>query len=417
MSLTVHLHGSRIGTLRQGTGTDYAFEYTPGVVADAGEGTVVLSHSLPVREEPYGAIETRTFFEGLLPEGSRRDELARELRIDSNDTYALLGAIGRDCAGAIVIAPDETDPGLASGEIEWLSDEELAGLVDELPRRPLGIKRKGRKLRLSLAGVQRKLVLIRSGSGRFGLPTADTPSTHLIKPEYEHEYPALAHNEMFCMSVARCVGLPTAETELVRIGGRSCLVSRRFDRSSDESGTVRLHQEDLCQALAVPSNLKYQSELGPGFRGFRVLLEEIGRGADVERMVRAAVLNFVLGNSDAHGKNFAILFAELGRELAPLYDIVSTAVYDLDEEMAMAVGDNFEPESVRLSDWLDMSADCDLAASPFLALVRRTAAEVRECARSVAALARAQGWHMPLIDQILAVAERRSSLIESELGQ
>lgn len=416
MSLAVHLYGGRVGTLRPGTGTDYTFEYTAAIVEDAGKGAVVISHSLPVREEPYGAIETRTFFEGLLPESSRRDELARELRIDSNDTYALLGAIGRDCAGAIVIVPDESDPTLSGGEIEWLGDEDLAALVDELPRRPLGIERRGRKLRLSLAGVQRKLVLVRSGSGRFGLPTADTPSTHLIKPEYENEYPALAHNEMFCMSVARCAGLPVAETELLTIGGRSCLVSRRFDRSSDGHGTIRLHQEDLCQALAVPSNLKYQSEVGPGFRQFRALLGDIGRGADVEKMVRAAVLNFVVGNSDAHGKNFAILFAELGRELAPLYDIVSTAVYELEDEMAMAIGDNFDPESVRLLDWFDMSADCDLAASSFLALVRRAAAEVRECTRSVAALARAEGWHDPIIDQIVSVAERRSSLIESELA-
>jgi serine/threonine-protein kinase HipA len=416
MSLAVHLYGDRVGTLRQGAATDYSFEYTPEVVARAGAGAVVLSHSLPARDEPYGAIETRTFFEGLLPEGSRRDELARELRIDAHDTYALLGAIGRDCAGAIVIVPEETDPTFTAGEIEWLGDEDLAALVEELPRRPLGIERRGRKLRLSLAGVQRKLVLVRSGSGRFGLPTADTPSAHLIKPEYEHEYPGLAHNEMLCMSVARCAGLPAAESELVSIGGRACLVSRRFDRSSDGSGTVRLHQEDLCQALSVPSNLKYQSEVGPGFRQLRILLEEIGRGADVERLVRAAVLNFVLGNSDAHGKNFAILFAELGRELAPLYDIVSTAVYDLDEEMAMSIGDNFDPESVRLADWLEMSADCDLAPAPFLSLVRRTAVEVRECAGSVASLARAEGWHVPLIDEILAVAERRSGRIAAELA-
>jgi serine/threonine-protein kinase HipA len=415
MSLAVHLHGARIGTLGQSTGTDYTFEYTPQVVAEAGQGAIVLSHSLPVREESYGAIETRTFFEGLLPEHSRRDELARELRLDSNDSYALLAAIGRDCAGAIVVVPDEDGPNLSDGPVEWLADGELSDLVDELPRRPLGISRRGQKMRLSLAGVQRKLVLVRSGSGRFGVPTADTPSTHLIKPEYEHEYPNLAHNEMFCMSVARCLGLPAAETELISIGERPCLVSRRFDRSTEGSETVRLHQEDLCQALAVPSNLKYQSQLGPGFARFRGLLGEIGRGADVRTMVRAAVMNFVLGNSDAHGKNFAILFAEMGRELAPLYDVVSTAVYPLDDEMAMAIGDNFDPESVALTDWLDMSNDCDLAPAPFFSLVRDTAADVEECARSVAGLAQAEKWHVPLIDQIVAVAERRAARIASEL--
>lgn len=415
MSLAIHLRGVRIGTLTRGPGTDYTFGYTPQVVAEAGEGAIVLSHSLPVREEPYDAIETRTFFEGLLPEHSRRDELAREFRLDANDSYALLATIGRDCAGAVVIVPDEEDPSLDDGPVEWLADEELAQLVDELPRRPLGMSRRGQKMRLSLAGVQRKLVLVRSGSGGFGVPTADAPSTHLIKPEYEHEYPGLAHNEMFCMSVARCLGLPAAETTLISIGERPCLVSRRFDRGSEGSETVRLHQEDLCQALAVPSNLKYESDLGPGFGRIRDLLGEIGRGADVRTMVRAAVMNFVLGNSDAHGKNFAILFAEMGRELAPLYDVVSTAVYELDDEMAMAIGDNFDPESVSMADWLDMSSDCDLAPKPFFSLVRDTAADVEACARGVAALARADKWHVPLIDQIVAVAERRAGRIASEL--
>ncbi|HWM53878.1 MAG TPA: type II toxin-antitoxin system HipA family toxin [Solirubrobacterales bacterium] len=415
MSLDVHLRGGRVGTLEPGSATDYSFSYAPEVVAAAGEGTVVLSHSLPVREEAFDAIPTRTFFEGLLPESARRDEIARELRIDSNDTYRLLAEIGRDCAGAIVILPSGESLEPRDGSVEWLSDEELATMIEDLPKRPLGVRRQG-KMRLSLAGVQRKLTLIRSGSGAFGLPEADAPSTHLIKPQYDSEYPDLAYNEMFCMRVAGCLGLSAAETSLEAIGGRPCLISRRFDRSTDGTGTVRLHQEDLCQALGVPGNLKYERSLGPGFRRFRELLQEIGRGPDVQAMVRAAVLNFVLGNSDAHGKNFAILFAELGRQLAPLYDIVSTAVYDdLEEELAMAIGENYEPESVRLADWMDMGADCDLASDRFLKLVRETAIEVRECAESAAAAARAERWHRPVLDQIVEVAKRRSALVESEI--
>ena len=166
----------------------------------------------------------------------------------------------------------------------------------------------------------------------------------------------------------------------------------------------------------MPANLKYERNLGPGFRRFGELLRDVGRGADIGTMVRIAVLNFVLGNSDAHGKNFAILFAEFGRQLAPLYDVVSTAVHDeVDDEMAMAIGGNFDPESVRFEDWLDMSADCDLAAGGFLALVRATAVEVRECARSVATLARAEGWHVGVVDEIVAVADRRCGLVEAQI--
>ena len=107
----------------------------------------------------------------------------------------------------------------------------------------------------------------------------------------------------------------------------------------------------------------------------------------------------MLGNSDAHGKNFAILFAELGRQLAPLYDLVSTAIYGFESAMAMSVGDSFEPEQVNLTDWVDMSHDCDLGVDPFLAMVREMAARVRGCAEGVAQLSRAEGWHVSVIDE------------------
>lgn len=416
MSLDVYLHGQRVGGLERGTGTDYHFAYATETVSEAGEGAIVLSNSLPARERAYDAMATRTFFDGLLPEDVRRDEIARELKVSPNDGFALLAQIGRDCAGAIVILPEEERVDPVTGDVSWLADEQLAELVERLPSRPLGVEREGRRMRLSLAGVQRKLTLIRSGSGQFGEPRADAPSTHLIKPQYDEEYPDLAYNEMFCMRVARCTGLPVAETELELIAGRPCLISRRFDRSSDRTTTTRLHQEDLCQALGIPSNLKYQEASGPGFSHLCRLLQEIGRGADVEATVRAAVCNFVLGNSDAHGKNFAILFAEFGRQLAPLYDVVCTAVYELDAAMAMSIGDAFEPADVTFTDWIDMSYDCDLGVDPFLALVRTTADRVRECAVSVAQLARAEGWHAPVIDEIVAVAHSRSRLIATQLG-
>jgi serine/threonine-protein kinase HipA len=415
MSLDVHLDGYRIGTLERAVGTDYIFAYAPPVVAEAGEGAIVLSNSLPIRTEAYGPIETRTFFDGLLPEESRRNEIARELRIDAGDGYALLAEIGRDCAGAVVIVPEGIDVGPDKGSVAWLDDAELHDLVERLPTRPLGVTRRGRRMRLSLAGVQRKLTLIRTGSGQFGEPQVDAPSTHLIKPQYGEEYPDLAYNEVFCMRVAGCAGLPVAETQLVTVGGRPCLLSTRFDRSSDGIATTRLHQEDACQALGVPSNLKYETHGGPGFRQLRELLLEIGRGADVETVVRAAACNFVLGNSNAHGKNFAILFAELGRRLAPLYDIVCTAVYDLEEGMAMSIGDAAEPEAVTRMDWVDMSYDCDLPAEPFLAIVREMAVRVRDCAESVARLAHAEGWHAPVIDQVVEVARRRSALVLAQI--
>lgn len=416
MGLDVYLYGRKIGTLEPATATDYTFSYSDAIVAEVAEGTIVLSQSLPVRAEAYGPSATRSYFEGLLPESARREELARELQVSVNDSYALLARIGRDCAGAVVIAPEEESPtNTADRGVEWLEDDRLAELVEELPRRPLGIARNSRRLRLSLAGVQRKLALVRDEEGRFGEPIGQTPSTHLIKPEYGDEFPDLAVNEMFCMTVAAEIGLPAASTELSSIGGRRCLVSRRFDRFEDGGRFSRLHQEDLCQALGIPANLKYEANSGPGFRHFRRLLAEIGRGADLRTMVRAAVLNFVVGNSDAHGKNFALLFSPEGRRLAPLYDLVSTAVYELDRSMAMSIGANFDPDSVQLEDWLDMSADCELAPGRFFAMVRAAAAEIDEQVGTVKQRAMADGWHTPVVDEIGAVSRGRSARILEEM--
>ncbi|HEX5990738.1 MAG TPA: HipA domain-containing protein [Solirubrobacterales bacterium] len=415
MALAVYLYGRRIGTLRPGTGTDYTFAYSREVVEEAGHGAIVLSHSLPAQEEPFDPVATRAYFEGLLPESGRREELARELQVSIHDSYALLARVGRDCAGAVVILPEEEDlPGAETG-VEWLTDEQLKELVDELPRRPLGVTRTGGRLRLSLAGVQRKLALVRDESGRFGEPIGDEPSTHLIKPQFGDEYPDLAVNEMFCMAVADRIGLDAAQTSLATIGGRTCLISTRFDRAEQGESIVRLHQEDLCQALRIPTNLKYEENSGPGFRHFHRLLTEIGRGGDIGSMVRSAVLNFVLGNSDAHGKNFAILFTREGRRLAPLYDLVSTAVYDLDRNMAMAIGGNFDPDTVQLADWLDMSADCDLPPRRFFPLVRTTAIETVEAVSAVKGQAEAEGWHAPVIASIEAVARERADRIGEEI--
>lgn len=415
MALAVHLYGQRIGTLQPGTGADYTFAYTPAMIEQVGPGTVVLSHSLPVREEPFDPAATRAYFEGLLPESGRREELARELQVSINDSYALLARVGRDCAGAVVILPEDEPPPDEETGVTWLSDDRLKELVDELPRRPLGVSRSNGKLRLSLAGVQRKLALIRDGDGRFGEPLGDAPSTHLIKPQFGDEYADLAVNEMFCMTVADRIGLDAAQTSLTTIGDRACLVSSRFDRTEQDGTTERLHQEDLCQALSVPTNLKYEAHSGPGFRHFHRLLTEIGRGGDMSSMVRSAVLNFVLGNSDAHGKNFAILFTREGRRLAPLYDLVSTAVYDLDRDMAMAIGDTFDPDSVQLSDWLDMSADCDLPPRRFFPLVRETAIETTRAVNAIRVEAQDEGWYAPVIDAIERVARERADRVGEEI--
>ena len=394
---------------------DYSFVFDDHVVR-AGAGETVISVSLPVRAEPYGPLEARPFFEGLLPERGIREDIARNLRISEQNSFALLSAIGRDAAGAVVLLPENEEPSTA-GTIDWLSDQQLVELIRRLPTSPLGVSGTS-KIRLSLAGLQRKAVLVRSGDGTFGLPNESAPSTHILKPQYpDTEYNNLVYNEAFCMRVAECVGLSVARTELIFVGESPCLLVERFDRSTDGETRIRLHQEDLCQALGIVPGLKYEGEGGPGFRAIFELLGDVSyrAGADVLALIRAIAVNFVLGNNDAHGKNFALLFGESGLQLAPLYDIVSTAVYpEVENSLAMSIGTELNATAVGSADLLELARECHLNPRQLADEWARTAARTAECAQSVAGLMRAEGLHVPVIDQIVELAQQRAGQLSPD---
>lgn len=410
-NLTIFLRGQRVGSLVPGDSpSDYFFSYEDDLASERLD-EVVLSASLPVRANAFGPAEARPFFEGLLPEGQLREVIARNLGISDSNSFGLLERLGRDCAGAVVLLP-AGDQIPSEGSVEWLDQQGLAELVERLPRTPLGVS-SASKIRLSLAGLQRKAVLVRSGDGTFGLPDEAAPSTHILKPQYaDSEYEDIAFNEHFCMRVVACVGLETARTELSTIGSHPCLVVERFDRSSDGQRTVRLHQEDFCQALGFLPGRKYQSEGGPGLRLAADLVRGVSvrGGADVLALVRAVIVNFVLGNSDAHAKNYALLYGESGIRLAPLYDVVSTAVYpDVEQSLAMAIGENFDPDDLDGGDLADFAADCGLNLGRLQEEWVRVADKTRQCAEQMAELARVEQWHRPVIDRIVAVAKRRSA--------
>ena len=199
-----------IGELAR-TGDAYGIEYEFRYSENAAR---AISVALPLRADTYAPAECRPFFEALLPEGTVRETLAAEFRLPLNDSFGLLRVLGRDCAGAVQILEERRMS--ETPDVHWLDEAALSKLIVDLPRRPLGIEPGGR-MRLSLAGVQRKAVLVRDrSSGRFGEPLNGMPSTHLLKPEpVDGEYPGMAVNEYFCMLLAAAVGLPTAEVELL----------------------------------------------------------------------------------------------------------------------------------------------------------------------------------------------------------
>jgi serine/threonine-protein kinase HipA len=360
-----------------------------------------------VRPEPFSADASRAYVEGLLPKGLLRKRYARELGVDVRDGFGLLAELGRDCPGAIVFLPEgarqAADEGANGDRVAWLNDDEVAALATRWPEQLLGHSPDGDG-RFALGGTHRKLALVRGEDGSWALPTEHRPSTHIVKPE-SGELPDMVANEAFCMAVAREAGLPVVDSRPEVIGGRPCLVVARFDRVGEGPDATRLHQEDLCQALGIPSS----RENGdcPGFSEVCGLLRAIDRGGDIPVIVAAGVCNYLLGNSDANARNFALRFDEPGPRLAPLYDISSTVVYDLPVHRGMVLGAEYDSVAL-LSELARVSEECGHDFDAFRTLVAATASSIEKCLEKVLSHSKAEGWHAPLVDEIAALAYERS---------
>lgn len=335
--LAVWLYGSCVATIDSErrrprlTYTDEARRlYVPG--------TPLLSLSLPVRAERFPQGIVRPFLDGLLPEGESRRIIARDVGVDVDDTYGLIKALGRDCAGAIVIQPmkESAPPPSTTLTAEPLSDQELADLVRNLRSAPLGA---GGRVRISLAGVQEKLLLTRMPDGTWGRPVDGTPSTHIFKPEIA-AYPITVENEAFCMRVAKHLGLQVANVETTELAGRKLIVVERYDRLVQPDGTVeRIHQEDFCQATGTTPDNKYEEDGGPSLARIADIVAAVTVRGSLERLLQAVTFNTLVGNGDAHAKNFSLLHERSGvLHLTPLYDAMCTLIYD-DDQLAMYVDD------------------------------------------------------------------------------
>jgi serine/threonine-protein kinase HipA len=414
--LDVYLGEEHLGTLERRAPKRYRFAYTEAAVAKYGAGTPALSVSLPIKGGEFAPAEARPFFDGLLPEGAIRASLSDSLRVSPEDGFALLKAIGADCAGAVVVVPKGEALETGKGRVKSLNADELAQRIEELPKHPLGIGRE-RGVRLSLGGIQAKLILTRSPSGNYGQPLDGTPSNCILKPEHG-EYPEIVANEAFGLRLAASAGLDAARAEPLEIGGRPCLYVERFDRAIDGSGRiVRIHQEDMCQALGIVPVDKYEASGGPSIAAMIQLLRDTGSpraAADIIKLTEAVLLNFLLGNSDAHGKNYALLHdPDEGMRLAPLYDLVSTQAYeDSEPSLAMTIGGIDDPAQVDMAAWRRLAADAGLGAQ-LPALIAERTERILNCAEALVLTAKAEDWHRPIVDRIVGLMNRRARQLKA----
>ncbi len=407
--LGVWLFGTQIGILSQIDGR-LSFAYLKDWLNSSN--AIPLSQSLSLQAEAFDDRATRPFFAGLLPEGDQRKLIAQALHVSRQNDFALLDGIGGECAGAVTLlvpgqmpqAPDNCDI------VRWLDDVELLRLLDEMPRRPMLAGEEG--LRLSLAGAQDKLPVVAAGN-RIGLPLFNSPSSHILKPAIAG-VDGSVFNEGFCLALANALKLDTVKAEIRRINGRQYLLVERYDRYVTAEGCLqRLHQEDFCQALAVAPEYKYQNEGGPGLSQAFELLRRATRPSapQILKLLDYAIFNTLVGNHDAHGKNFSLLYTARGIVLAPFYDVLSTAVYpDLTDKMAMKIGTKYRFSEVQLRHWERFAVEAGLSPAQVKKRIIDVAQRLPALAAKTVALFEAEGNSHTILTQIMTLIEHRCAL-------
>lgn len=332
--LTVYLNSIKAGMLER-DGRRLTFSYSTDYLNLPGASPI--SRLLPLAPTVYGDEATRAFFSNLLPEGAVLTQVARQVGISQENVFGLLEAIGGDCAGAISVSASDNLPE-STGSYRPITEQELSDELDKLPSHPFLAGEEG--VRLSLAGAQNKLPVFFDGSNYY-IPEGAKPSSHILKTAIE-QLDNTVINETFCMTLATQVGLPVPVAQVVSIGDKQVFMVERYDRKQPASGEiVRLHQEDFCQALGIPPELKYEKEGGPGFSDCFRLVDEWSDEPllDAGNLLNWAIFNFIIGNADAHGKNLSFLYNENLVRVAPFYDLISTAVYSrLNNKFAMKMG-------------------------------------------------------------------------------
>lgn len=332
-SLAVYMNGEPVGLWTRGSGGVQRFEYLQSWIESPAARPISLSMPLDSGSRTYSGTIVESFFSNLLPDNDKiLTRIQRRFSCRSTGAFDLLREVGRDCAGALQILPDDEIPGnikeiraepldegaieqllqaAASGDAGWFNDDAF---------------------RISIAGVQEKTALL-FHEGRWCRPLGTTPTTHILKLPLGRIGPVgidmsrSVENEWLCLSLLSALGLPVAHSKILRFGSFKALAVERFDRRlvHDGSWWVRLPQEDICQAMGVPPERKYESEGGPGIEAIlRLLLASTTASADRRQFFRSLIAFWLLAAPDGHAKNFSIFLEMGGRfRLSPLYDVMS----------------------------------------------------------------------------------------------
>lgn len=381
--LSVFMDGDLCGTIEQTATGDLRFDYDDAYRLR--RASTPLSLSMPLSRPRHRNAAIRPFLAGLLPDNAEAlAAIGRQHDISPKNPFALVSVVGADVAGAIQIVPqgeESDDAVLPRGGFDPIDDDRIAGELDAVVEEySNGLPSPVLTQRFSLAGAQPKIALHRSPEGVWGIPAGSTPTTHILKP-VAGSFRRMDVVEYLTMKAAGRLGLTVARSELATFGSRRAFVTTRYDRRLVDGVWRRIHQEDLCQSLAVPPQKKYQrSDGGPGVGAvsslFKSLPVAVDRAEAARSFFRALVFNTVLECTDAHAKNYSLVLIGDRAVLAPLYDLLTYAPYKTTSTTysAMQIGGEYRFDAIGERQVVKAAATLGIGADEAVATLR----EMRE---------------------------------------
>ena len=374
VQIEINGHFVQAGHIKGRSFADAVFSYDDSFIASPAARAISLS--LPLSKKDFDADSTKTFFDGLLPEGFTRQCVADSIHAASEDYISILRELGSECLGAIQII-DEDNPPVKSGYAP-LSIKEIRELAKEGAGKSAEIVVKSH---LSLTGASGKVGLYYDhSSGKWYKPQGLAPSTHIVKQSHVR-YKNIVLNEQLCLLAAQKLGIEIPESFILQVqAGRVSdddvlFATRRFDRDFDNDSHIidglqtpyRLHQEDFAQALGIKSSDKYE-KAGQGYlkRMFEVLQKYSSNPIeDSLKLLRRAVFNCIIGNTDNHIKNSSLVYSKdlSSVRLAPFYDVVCTRVYESStDEMSVSINGKQNINLITKYDFEQEAKNCGLSS-------------------------------------------------------
>lgn len=433
--LVVLLDGQEVGRVTRDPTNTLSFSYADEWrnLPDA----YPVSLSMPLTTGTHETEPVEAYVWGLLPDNAYvLDRWARRFQVSARNAFALLANVGEDCAGAVqFVRPARVDELRTpkTSTVEWLTKKNIAQRLRALQQDHSAWRNANDTGQFSLGGAQPKTALLLL-DGRWGVPSGRMPTTHILKPP-TGDFEGHAENEHFCLELARALGLPAPTSRVQRFDGEVAIVVERYDRiliadllagatgdqaallakMAREKPILRLHQEDMCQALAVRPTAKYQSDGGPTPSQIVEVLRAYSErpSEDISTFVDALAFNWLVAGTDGHAKNYSILHGAGGRvRLAPLYDLASALPYkDLPEQrlkLAMKIGDSDRLRDILRRNWEAFAEEVRLPPAQVVEQVASLASRLPDAVTVVRKQAAAEGLDHPILDQLAKVLPVRA---------